>query len=99
MATFTKVAIPASTPVPELDWEGPGDLGQSPKAPPTAAFSSYEVPHPADPTTPAVPDAPVSPAVPDPGTPADPEEPATVPEPEEPATPVVPEPEPGQSDS
>ncbi len=54
-----------------------------------------EVPQPADPATPAVPDAPVSPAVPDPGTPAAPEEPATVPAPEEPATPAVPEPAPG----
>jgi hypothetical protein len=58
---------------------------------------SLEVPQPADPVTPAVPDAPVSPAVPDPGTPADPEEPATVPTPQEEPTPAVPEPGPGES--
>jgi hypothetical protein len=58
---------------------------------------SLEVPQPAEPSTPVVPDAPVPPADPDPGTPAAPEEPATVPNPEEPATPVVPEPEPGDA--
>jgi hypothetical protein len=70
-------------------------LGPRDEAPHDASVPRLEVPQPADPPTPAVPDVPVSPAVPDPGTPAAPEEPSTVPAPEEPATPVVPEPTPG----